>query len=144
MVERALSQRFVGSCRDYAILLCPMYRHIDIPVRVRCGFDRYFGIKKDFYDNHWIYEYWSGQNHWIIVDANVDDVVRSKQGITMDTLDSPSDFFITSARAWKLIRSGKVDPKKFGVLVLEDINGLWFIRGSILHDLNKSTLDGKG
>lgn len=134
-VKRTSKERFVGSCRDYAIVLCSMLRHIGMPSRVRCGFDHYFDIKSDFFDDHWVCEYWNAhENRWILVDANVDNVVKQKYNITVNILDVPRDRFIAAGKAWQMCRSGETDPKNFGVSGI-DISGLWFIRGSILKDL---------
>ncbi|HEY0805554.1 MAG TPA: transglutaminase domain-containing protein [Pseudonocardiaceae bacterium] len=40
---RAPEDRFVGLCRDFALLHCSLLRHIGIPARLRCGFADYFG-----------------------------------------------------------------------------------------------------
>lgn len=127
--------RFVGSCRDYAIVLCSMLRHKNIPARLRCGFDQYFGIKKDFYDDHWLCEYWdSEQAKWILVDANLDETVVKKYEITLNPLNIPYDKFIVAGEAWKMIRHG-TDPDKFGVSSI-DIKGQWFVRGSVVRDIS--------
>jgi len=135
LVERPPKERFVGSCRDYAIVLCSMLRHINIPARLRCGFDNYFNIKEDLFDDHWVCEYWNKEeNRWVLVDANVDEVVKQKYDIEVDTLDLPRDRFIVGGQAWQMCRAGKVDPYKFGVSSI-DIKGLWFVRGSVVRDL---------
>jgi len=134
--ERPPKERFVGSCRDYAIVLCSMLRHKSIPARLRCGFDNYFNIKEDLFDDHWVCEYWNdNQERWVLVDANVDEVVKQNYDIEVDTLDLPHDRFIVGGQAWQMCRAGKVDPNKFGVSSIDDIKGLWFVRGSVVRDL---------
>lgn len=134
-VERPPKERFVGSCRDYAIMLCSMLRHINIPARLRCGFDNYFNIKEDLFDDHWVCEYWNEEkNSWILVDANVDEVVQQKFNIAVDALDIPRNRFIVGGKAWQMCRAEKVDPDKFGVSSI-DIKGLWFVRGGVVRDL---------
>ena len=54
-VERALDRRAVGTCRDYALMLCGMLREQGVPARVRCGFAAYF---RRVWEDHWICEYW--------------------------------------------------------------------------------------
>lgn len=89
---RPPEKRFVGSCRDYALVLCSMLRHKEIPARLRCGFDHYFNIKPGLYDDHWVCEYWDEKDvRWKFVDANVDSVVKEKYKISIDTLDIPRD-----------------------------------------------------
>lgn len=132
---REPGKRFVGSCRDYAIILCSMLRHKKVPARIRVGFDRYFNLIPDFYDDHWVCEYWDKEkNRWIMVDANLDETVIKKQNITVNPLDISSDEFITAGKAWELVRSNKANSNKFGVSVI-NIFGLWFIRGSIVREL---------
>ena len=134
-VERPPKERFVGSCRDYAVVLCSMLRHINIPARLRCGFDDYFNIKEDFFDDHWVCEYWSNEkNRWLLVDANVDEVVKQKYNIATNILDLPRDRFIVGGKAWQMCRAGKANPSKFGVSSI-DIKGIWFVRGSVVRDL---------
>lgn len=132
---RPPEKRFVGSCRDYALVLCSILRQKNIPARLRCGFDNYFNIKPDLYDDHWVCEYWDKEEkRWKLVDVNVDNVVKEKYKITIDTLDVPRDRFIVAGDAWQMARRGEVDPNSFGVSSI-DIQGLWFIRGSIVRDL---------
>ncbi len=133
--ERSSEKRFVGSCRDYALMLCSILRHKGIPARLRCGFDHYFNIKRDLYDDHWVCEYWNSKDAmWKLVDANVDTVVKAKYKISIDTLDIPRDKFIVAGEAWRMVRQGEADPTSFGVSSV-DIKGLWFIRGSVVRDL---------
>lgn len=133
--EREPANRFVGSCRDYAIILCSMLRHQNVPARLRVGFDRYFNLNPGFYDDHWVCEYWDKEKSgWVMVDANLDEIVIKRQNITVDPLDISHDEFVTAGEAWELVRNKEVDPDKFGVSVI-NIQGLWFIRGSIVRDL---------
>lgn len=132
---RSFDKRFVGSCRDYALVLCSILRYKGIPARLRCGFDYYFNIKPELYDDHWVCEYWdSNDKRWKLIDANVDDAVKKKYQIEIDTLDIPRDKFITAGRAWQMVRREGFSPDKFGVSSI-DIKGLWFIRGSVIRDL---------
>ena len=76
---RPPEKRFVGSCRDYALVLCSILRHKGIPARLRCGFDHYFNVKPDLYDDHWVCEYRDEKGvRWKLVDANVDHIVKEK------------------------------------------------------------------
>ena len=133
--RRAPGARFVGSCRDYALLLCSLLRHMGMPARLRFGFATYFSGKPDTYGDHCVCEYWNDvQRRWILVDANVDPVVESRLGATVDPLDLARDQFVVAADGWRLARDGKVAPCRFGVASI-DIQGLWFIRGSLMRDL---------
>jgi hypothetical protein len=127
--------RFVGSCRDYALLLCSMLRHLNVPARLRFGFATYFSAKPDTYGDHCVCEYWSeAQGRWVVVDANVDPVVKSRLSVTANALDMARDQFVVAADGWRLARDGRVAPGKFGVPGI-GIQGLWFIRGSLMRDL---------
>ena len=132
---REPADRFVGSCRDYALLLCSMLRHVGIPARIRFGFATYFSKNPDSYSDHCVCEYWDErQRRWLLVDANVDPVVKSKVGVTANELDLRRDEFLVASNAWRLARRGQADPDRFGVPSI-GIRGLWFIRGSLLRDL---------
>lgn len=132
---RAPAARFVGSCRDYALLLCSMLRHLGIPARMRFGFATYFSKNADTYSDHCVCEYWSErERRWRLVDPNVDPVVKSKVGVTASELDLGRDEFLVASDAWRLARNGQADPDRFGVPSI-GIQGLWFIRGSLMRDL---------
>lgn len=132
---REPAARFVGSCRDYALLLCSMLRHLGIPARIRFGFATYFSKNADTYSDHCVCEYWDeGETRWRLVDSNVDPVVKSKVGVTANELDLSRDEFLVASDAWRLARNGQADPDRFGVPSI-GIRGLWFIRGSLLRDL---------
>lgn len=134
-VPREPSARFVGSCRDYALLLCSMLRHLGIPARLRFGFATYFSKEPDRYGDHCVCEYWNdAQRRWVLVDPNVDPVVKSRLGVTADALDLTREQFVVAADGWRLARDGRVDPDCFGVPSI-GIRGLWFIRGSLMRDL---------
>ena len=127
--------RFVGSCRDYALLLCSMLRHVGVPARLRFGFATYFSKAPETYGDHCVCEYWNqAQNRWMLVDPNVDPVVKSKVGVTANAFDLARDQFVVAADGWRLARDGSVDPDRFGVPSIK-IQGLWFIRGSLMRDL---------
>ena len=136
---RAPETRLVGNCRDFTMMLTSMLRHRGVPARARCGFGRYF--MPDKYVDHWVCEYWNAEGkHWILVDAQLDELQKDKLGIQFNTLDVPRDQFIVGGKAWKLCRSGQADPDKFGIF---DMHGLWFVRGDLVRDvasLNKMEL----
>jgi Transglutaminase-like superfamily len=67
-VPRPVSSRLLGSCRDFALLVCGVLRHHGVPARVRCGFATYLGPNR--YEDHWICEHWMQRQHrWSIVDS---------------------------------------------------------------------------
>ena len=134
-LPREPGARFVGSCRDYALLLCSMLRHLGRPARLRFGFATYFSGEPDTYSDHCVCECWNeAQGRWVLVDPNVDPVVKSRLGVTANPLDLTRDQFVVAADGWRRARDGKVASDRFGVPGI-GIRGLWFIRGSLMRDL---------
>ena len=131
--------RLVGNCRDFSVLMAGFLRHKGIPARARCGFGRYF--LPGHYEDHWVCEYWNtGEQRWVLVDAQLDALQRRKLSLSFDSLDVPRDQFITGGAAWLLCRGGAADPDAFGIF---DMKGLWFVRGDLVRDvasLNKEEL----
>ena len=123
--------RYVCVCRSFSLLMVAMLRSQNVPARARCGFGMYFEKGKGY--DHWVAEYWNeSEKRWILVDAQVDDRQRQMFGVTIDTLDVPRDRFLVAGDAWRLCRSGKADPKTFGIL---DMWGYWFIASNVIRDL---------
>lgn len=127
-VERALDRRAVGTCRDYALMLCGMLRQQGVPARVRCGFATYF---RRAWEDHWICEYWR-DGRWRRADAQLDGVIAPSLGIDFDLTDLPDDKFITAGEAWRRCRSGAANPEDFGHG--EQASGLWFVRVNVVRD----------
>lgn len=140
-VQRSPEKRLLGNCRDYATLLCALLRLQRIPARVRYGFATYF--EANFYTDHVVCEYWNtDQFRWILVDAQIDEVLRQAYGISINTLNLPQDAFLLAGRAWQLYRSAMVDPTDFGITSSGPC-GVAFIRTGVLHEvaaLNKVEL----
>jgi hypothetical protein len=137
--SRPLEKKIVGNCRDFTLLLVSILRHQRVPARARCGFGAYF--LPDHYEDHWVAEYWNAeQEHWILVDAQLDEFQCKELNISFNPLDVPRDQFIVGGAAWQICRSGREDPEKFGIF---DMHGLWFVRGDFVRDvaaLNKVEL----
>jgi len=128
---RPLDQRQVGNCRDFSTLLCSMLRQKGVPARARCGFSTY--LLPGHYEDHWVCEYWSNEKmRWIMVDPQLDDFQKQAMSIVFDPLDVPRDQFVTGGQAWDTCRSGKADPKDFGIL---NMSGLGFIWGNVIRDI---------
>lgn len=127
---RPFDGRVVGTCRDYAVMICGMLRHKSLAARVRCGFAQYFVPGR--YEDHWVCEYWrAGENRWARVDAQLDEVHRDHLGIAFDTSDLPDEAFVTALEAWDLVRAGKVTPQLFGH---GDAAGDWFMWVNLARD----------
>jgi hypothetical protein len=135
-MPRSLDKRQVGNCRDFTILLVSMLRYKGIPARARCGFSTYFDLGQNV--DHWAGEYWnSSKKRWIMVDSQLDSFQTGALNIKFNPLDVPPDEFLTAGKAWKMCRSGKADPDKFGIF---DMHGLRFVWGDVVRDflaLNK-------
>jgi hypothetical protein len=128
---REPGKRAIGTCRNYALLACAIFRHHGTPARLRKGFADYF--TPDFWEDHWVCEYHVG-DHWRLLDAELTAEVRDRFGIAFDPIDVPRDRFLAAGPAWQALRRGERDPARFGVSVF-GLTGLWFPAGSLLRDL---------
>lgn len=139
---RPPERRLAGCCRDFAVMLCSMARHHGIPARVRVGFATYFNDGgPGFSVSHEIVELWdSDKGRWRLVDPELGEQTIQKHCIELDAHDVPRDRFLVAGKAWQMCRTGEADPNRFGI---EDMSGLWFIRGNLVLDLaalNRSEL----
>ena len=129
---RSPSERVLVVCRHFALVFVSVMRTMGIPSRVRCGFASYFEPGKHV--DHWVGEYWSGQEgRWVLVDAQVDDVQRGLFDIRIDTSDVPRDRFLVAGDAWEACKNG-ADADTFGVSGTENW-GLIEVFGNIFQDL---------
>lgn len=130
--ERPAEQRFAGTCRDFALLLCAMLRSTGVPARLRAGFGGYF--TPGFFDDHWVVEYWTDGQGWRLADAQVGGLAREPYRISFDPADVPRDGFVVGGRAWLDCRAGLRDPAHFGVSVA-NLTGMWEVQGNVVRDL---------
>lgn len=128
--RRAPGERFVGTCRDFALLLCSLLRATGTPARVRCGFETYF--LDGWHGDHWVTEYRLPDGSWRLVDPQLTD---GSYDVPFDPLDVPRDRFLVAGDAWRMCREGRADPRTFGVSWIESLKGLWYVRGNLLRDL---------
>ena len=129
---RPPEKRVVGVCHHFALLMTAMLRAKGIPARYRCGFGAFFN--PPYFEDHVLCEYWNADEaRWIQVDPQLDAVWRDALKFKFDPLAVPRDQFLQTADAWTRSRSGKADPKKFGIFV-GDLRGLWFIAASLIRD----------
>jgi hypothetical protein len=131
--RRAPAERFVGTCRDFALLHCSLLRATGTAARLRCGFARYFDA---YYADHWVTEYRLSDGSWRLADPQV----HHEYDIDFDPMDVPRDQFLVAGDAWRACREGGADPRRFGVFDLNGIeglsyHGLWFVRADVLRDL---------
>ncbi len=131
---RRLEDRFVGTCRDFALLLCSFLRAKGVPARIRSGFANYFGDDPETYGDHVVTEYWDLERGWLLADAQI---VDGCHGTGLDPLDVPRDRFLVAGRAWQAIRAGHRDPERFGLFSPDlTLAGCWFVAGNIRLDLS--------
>jgi hypothetical protein len=127
-VERAAADRAVGTCRDYAVLMCAAMRQQGRPARVRCGFAAYFS--PGLWQDHWICEAWT-DDRWRRIDAQLDSVTREALDVGFPPCDLPTDMYLTANEAWRECRSARVDPNLVGH---EQHRGLWFAYVNLIRD----------
>lgn len=128
---RPAAKRAVGTCRDFALMLCAMLRHQGIPARVRCGFAAYF--EPGVWEDHWVCEYWHAtEGRWAVADAQLDEAHRRHLAIDFDCSDLPSSAFRPAWEVWQAYRSGLLDPEQAGH---GDTTGPWFIAVDLIRDL---------
>ncbi|MEE1674730.1 transglutaminase-like domain-containing protein [Agarivorans aestuarii] len=131
LADKPASQRMLGNCRDFALLLCTLLRAQNIPARLRCGFATYLGMLP--YEDHWICEYWHKQRQrWIKVDAQLDAKQQTLLNITLDPLDLPDGEFVYAGTAWQLSRNTPELAEQFGIL---SITGWPLLQGNLLRDI---------
>ena len=127
---RPHERKLVGNCRDFGVMLAAILRHQGVPARARCGFGTYFEAGR--YIDHWVCEYWNAaQSRWVLVDAQLDELMLDVLKPDFDPLDTPRDRFIVGGKAWQLCRSGAANPDDFGIF---DMHGIEFVRGDLLRD----------
>ncbi|NEE00132.1 transglutaminase-like domain-containing protein [Phytoactinopolyspora halotolerans] len=130
--RRAPERRLVGNCRHYTVLLVTMLRAKGVPARARCGFGDYFGTA---YEDHWVAEYWhADQQRWVLIDAQLDEVLRPSLPRGFDPTDVDRDRFLVAGDAWARCRAGEADPSSFGFSFIGK-TGAWWIAGNMLRDL---------
>ncbi|MEV6478431.1 transglutaminase-like domain-containing protein [Streptomyces sp. NPDC051576] len=138
--RRATGDRFVGVCRDFALLHCSFLRHAGIPARIRTGFADYFGSEDSdrFHGDHVVTEYWHDDRGWLLADSQLTDpVIMAQWNIGFDPMDVPRDRFLVSGEAWRAIREDGADPETFGLHPPNE-GPFWgerFVAGSIRLDL---------
>ena len=133
---RPAERRAIGTCRSFTVLTVALLRRHGVPARGRCGFATYFS--PECIVDHWVAEYWNaGRDCWLMVDAQLDELQRSRLKPDFDPLDVPRDRFLVAGEAWRRCRAGEADPAMFGIF---DMRGLWFIAGNVIRDV--AALDG--
>ncbi len=127
--RRPSSRRALGTCRDFALMLCSILRSQGLPARLRCGFAAYFGSG---WEDHWVCEYWDDPTQsWRLSDPQIDRMLKDRYRIGFDPKDVPRQSFLTAGQAWLDCRSGKADPDRFGH---GEVTGAWFVKVNVIRD----------
>lgn len=128
-IQRPPDRRAIGTCRDFALLLCSFLRDKGVPCRVRCGFAAYFS---GGWEDHWVCEYWDRTTRtWHLSDPQIDGLLKARLRIGFDPTDVPRQCFVTAGQAWLDCRGGGADPGRFGHGA---VTGLWFIKVNVIRD----------
>ena len=131
-VPRPPAKRVAGNCRHFTVLLVALLRAHGVPARARCGFGMYFRAGRG--EDHWVAEYHHvAENRWVLVDGQLDAVLRELFGIGFDVTDVPRDGFLVAADAWRRCRAGEADPGTFGLSFLDEA-GYWWIAANLVRD----------
>jgi hypothetical protein len=129
LIQRLPGKRAVGTCRDFALMLCSFLRSKGVPARVRCGFAAYF---INPWEDHWVCEYWDEQcQRWCLSDPQIDGWHKERFQIEFDPTDVPRQAFVTAGQAWLDCRAARSDPHHFGQ---GKVTGLWFIKVNVFRD----------
>ncbi|MFF0387432.1 transglutaminase-like domain-containing protein [Kitasatospora sp. NPDC004615] len=134
---RATGDRFVGVCRDFALLHCSFLRHAGIPARVRYGFADYLGTD-GFHADHMVTEYWDSERGWLLADVQAaDPAIAAAWNLDFDPMDVPRERFQVAGKVWQAVRAGEADPKAFGLHPPQvgPMCGEWFVAGCVRLDL---------
>jgi len=135
--RREFGDRFVGVCRDFALLHCSFLRYAGVPARLRSGFADYFG-SNGFHGDHVVTEYWDHERGWLLADPMLTDpVIVDTWRVDFDPMDVPRDRFLVAGKAWQAIRAGDADPETFGLHPPEEgpMFGEWFVAHDVRIDL---------
>lgn len=127
--ERPPETRSIGTCRDYALMLCSILRTRGIPARMRCGFAAYF---REGWEDHWVCEHWGNESRsWRLSDAQIDSLLERRNGIDFNPADMPREVFLTAGDAWMKCRRAQANADAFGH---GEATGMWFIKVNVLRD----------
>lgn len=127
--RREPGNRFVGVCRDFALLYCSFLRHVGVPARLRSGFADYFGTD-GFHGDHVVTEYRDDDRGWLLADPQLVDTYP----VDFDPMDVPRDRFLVAGKAWRMIRTGDADAATFG-LDPGPMSGEWFVANNVRLDI---------
>ncbi len=132
-------KKTVCSCRDLAVILCSMLRHLGVAARVRYGFAQYLDSDPNFFFDHMIVEYWNSSTEktkkWQLTERYLSEEIKHQFHIEFNPYDVPREKFITASQAWIGYRAGTLNPEVFGTGYLRRRAGAWYIRNKLIQDL---------
>ena len=130
--ERRLTERLVGCCRDFTVLVVSILRRKGVPARARYGAAAYF--EAGYFHDHVIIEYWDGAR-WVSVDSQLSPYDMRSLNIRFDPPDVPPDQFLRGGAGWLLCRAGSADPDRFGLGSKSPLRGWPILVTEMLLDL---------
>jgi len=129
--RRSAAERSVGTCRDFAVMACALFRHHGIPARVRCGFARYF--HPPTYEDHWVCQYWQAHEaRWVTVDPQLDKEHLAHLSIVFDPCDLPAEAFLFPWQVWQDFGARSDELRTFGH---GEATGAWFVQVNLARDV---------
>jgi hypothetical protein len=135
-IPRSPDRRLLGTCRDYALLICAVIRNHGHAARVRCGFATYLGGAP--FEDHRLCEAWNAEDsRWRGVDAKLDRVLRAALNIGFEPWDVPVEAYLTAHEAWRVCRASDREHRDFGH---GEARGLWFLRSMWCAITSRSTI----
>jgi hypothetical protein len=135
-LRRPVETRFIGCCRDAALLLCAVLRHQGRHARLRAGFARYMvSTAPDFKPDHVVVELHDGAR-WHLIDPERAEQFIEFGDVTFDSLDVPRDLFLVAGEAWWRCRHETDHYDNYGMHPDDTFwRGQWAIRSRMLDDL---------
>jgi hypothetical protein len=129
-VKRSASQKVVGSCRDFTLLLVGFLRAKGVAVRSRSGVATYF--EAGHYEDHFVVEYFNEvQGRWVLVDAQLDELMRTRLEIKFDVCDMPREVFLPAGVAMtKAMKEGN-----FGDYGIREFEGMTYLRYKLFSEV---------
>ncbi|MFB9307813.1 hypothetical protein BJY17_002716 [Agromyces hippuratus] len=121
---RAATERILGCCRDFTLLVVSLARRAGIPARSRVGFAGYFD--DGWWIDHVVAEIWDADAaRWRLVEPQLQaGFVDWATGAPLDLVDVPRARFLTGDEAWLAARAGRIDPERSVVAVGLEIPAL--------------------
>jgi hypothetical protein len=130
---RPAANRVGARCHAFSRLTVAFLRAAGVPARARCGFGTYF--RPGWLEDHWVTESWNAADeHWQIVDAQLDPTWRQKISFGGNHLAITATEFMSAGHAWRAWRSGDLDADRCGLSAIDEHGAHW-IAGNLRLDL---------